>query len=142
MKGSVMIQGLDIGKWKIFYTGRVLIFYSPFFNGRHVALDYLERKNIYRKRSRILVDIQAEIVDYVQYQSGDILGSSTVEQKLRVRRFTHAIDNDDVVLEEWCIFRRFTEFSALHKQLRSQVGEQAVGNNIAQKLRDSISINK
>lgn len=46
---------------------------------RHVALDYLERKNIYRKRSRILVDIQAEIVDYVQYQSGDILGSSTVE---------------------------------------------------------------
>ena len=97
-----------------------------------------ERKNIYRKRSRILVDIQAEIVDYVQYQSGDILRSSTVEYKLRVKRFTHAIDNDDVVLEEWCIFRRFTDFSALHKQLRSQVGEQAVGNNIAQKLRDSI----
>ena len=68
--------------------------------------------------------------------------SSTVEYKLRVKRFTHAIDNDDVVLEEWCIFRRFTDFSALHKQLRSQVGEQAVGNNIAQKLRDSISINK
>ena len=64
--------------------------------------------------------------------------SSTVEYKLRVKRFTHAIDNDDVVLEEWCIFRRFTDFSALHKQLRSQVGEQAVGNNIAQKLRDSI----
>ena len=88
----------------------------------------MERKNIYRKRSGILVDIQAEIVDYVQYQSGDILRSSTVEYKLRVKRFTHAIDNDDVVLEEWCIFRRFTDFSALHKQLRSQVGEQAVGS--------------
>lgn len=102
----------------------------------------MDRKTIYRKRSGILVDIQAEIVDYVQYQSGDILGSSTVEYKLRVKRFTHTIDNDDVVLEEWCIFRRFIDFSALHKQLRSQVGEQAVGNNIAQKLRDSISINK
>ena len=56
------------------------------------------------------------------------MGSSTVEYKLRVKRFTHAIDNDDVVLEEWCIFRRFTDFSALHKQLRSQVGEQAVGS--------------
>ena len=99
------------------YRQSINILFTIFY-GRHVALDYLERKNICRKRSGILVDIQAEIVDYVQYQSGDILGSSTVEYILRVKRFTHAIDN--VVLEKWCIFRRFTDFSAFHKQLRSK----------------------
>ena len=110
---------------------------------RHVALDYLERKGLYRRKRTHLVNIKVDVLDSVQYQTSDILGSTTVEYKLRVRRTSlvlkGAVETNDQVIEEWCIFRRFTDFTLLNKCLRSQIAEQAAGNTISQKLPNFMS---
>ena len=103
----------------------------------------MQRKGLYFRKESQLISIKVDVLDSVQYQTSDILGSTTVEYKLRVRKISQlsheSEEPDKHMLEEWCIFRRFTDFTLLNKHLRSQMAEQAVGTKIVQKLPNFIT---
>jgi len=109
----------------------------------HVALDYLERKGLYKKRRNIL-HLRGNVDGVIQNRSNDILGTTTVQYRIQVTCTTRETketngdedsdDNDNdsspakaeiLRTEQWVVLRRYNHFTLLHKHLKTQISDSA-----------------
>uniref|UniRef100_A0A7S1BE96 PX domain-containing protein n=1 Tax=Corethron hystrix TaxID=216773 RepID=A0A7S1BE96_9STRA len=67
--------------------------------------------------------LRASIAATLQEQTGDLIGKPSVKHKIRV--VAETLDEEHhLVREEWNVLRQYSDFVALHKQLKSQVTEE------------------